>query len=882
MRHIAKTINLASFKSYMKSLIPAAKNREPIDIREKKNQERLNSVSNYSMCPYLTKVVIKYNKKEKPVIKYWAWQTLHKIYLFFRDNVDLCIENLNADDIETWFGVDIEFFMENYETLKRFVTDYITTGEESIDTDPDLINFHIVDDLETNECVDFIDYFPCYRKNRKDPDGVYSDRISDNKPYRDDIEHVDDLQCYANIALPIYVSNKIDNVGLMETIPDEWQEQTSYTIGNLVFYDTDDWYLKEGKGYTWDSTFKESLFGNLRYEGNDLVESEKPQWIRNIGHEMTERVIDLDESKRFLLDGKDFSSFMGEVYYTGGSVNYAYKGMNFIANPYHKNMGDPYEMIKVDGKTYIIYDNVLTEIKDYDIVKHFNCESGYYEVYHECNNQYHYLLYNEEKIYGYEEDGSYHFQYYGIEYSSEKIKGLHINNAFVELNDKNYKEDIGFIIENSNLIYKTLPDTSCVMVNGKWYIEDRSKLYEYKKVGSEDSIVVTFQKNDNETTDFGLWLDPKAPHETKKDILGKMPCYCIDSDILYVVEPYTEYSLNYVSGTTESQLGMFRVGDFIYDELGNSINGAVLPSKNDDGSYGVLRPQPYKSLSLNYIKNSTRNVKVVDVENNRVIGDILRKIEFFVTLNNEEVYVDEKLKNILDFDDLTTGEQLDVIFSKLNIVYNEEKDKFELVVETQGVNDFSKPLETYGISLKCRFTYNLGAFLEFNREKGEYNLAANSHEGVEYTEVYTVIRSSKPYYRSINDVYTIYSYELEPDNTRISDDESKRLVALTDFTMEIPIYRAEGNKSEIDDKKNHYGDGFDKLDKYKNFVSMPLIHRNFNNGMVSQEKVDGNIYIDRGISSSFEKHFKLQEVATMDDLETYSNGGFFNITNDNA
>ena len=41
-------------------------------------------------------------------------------------------------------------------------------------------------------------------------------------------------------------------------------------------------------------------------------------------------------------------------------------------------------------------------------------------------------------------------------------------------------------------------------------------------------------------------------------------------------------------------------------------------------------------------------------------------------------------------------------------------------------------------------------------------------------------------------------------------------------------------------------------------------------------KVDVNVTIDRGGVSAFEKHYKLSECNTMQDLERYNNGEFFN------
>ena len=41
--------------------------------------------------------------------------------------------------------------------------------------------------------------------------------------------------------------------------------------------------------------------------------------------------------------------------------------------------------------------------------------------------------------------------------------------------------------------------------------------------------------------------------------------------------------------------------------------------------------------------------------------------------------------------------------------------------------------------------------------------------------------------------------------------------------------------------------------------------------------VENNVNIDRGKNAAFERHIKLGEVKTLQDMENYQNGGFFNI-----
>jgi hypothetical protein len=46
-------------------------------------------------------------------------------------------------------------------------------------------------------------------------------------------------------------------------------------------------------------------------------------------------------------------------------------------------------------------------------------------------------------------------------------------------------------------------------------------------------------------------------------------------------------------------------------------------------------------------------------------------------------------------------------------------------------------------------------------------------------------------------------------------------------------------------------------------------------GFSMPPKVDVNVTVDRGGVSAFERHYKLAECNTMQDLENYNNGEFF-------
>lgn len=69
-----------------------------------------------------------------------------------------------------------------------------------------------------------------------------------------------------------------------------------------------------------------------------------------------------------------------------------------------------------------------------------------------------------------------------------------------------------------------------------------------------------------------------------------------------------------------------------------------------------------------------------------------------------------------------------------------------------------------------------------------------------------------------------------------------------------------------------------ELNNFNNFISTPIIKREIYLGSSSKENRNIDIYIDRGNGAAFEKHLKLGEISTFNDLLQYGNG-YFNVIN---
>ena len=56
-----------------------------------------------------------------------------------------------------------------------------------------------------------------------------------------------------------------------------------------------------------------------------------------------------------------------------------------------------------------------------------------------------------------------------------------------------------------------------------------------------------------------------------------------------------------------------------------------------------------------------------------------------------------------------------------------------------------------------------------------------------------------------------------------------------------------------------------------------LFRRDYFNGISYKPTKDIDVHINRGSTSAFECNLKLGEIHTMEDLENYSNGGYFQL-----
>lgn len=824
MRHLQRTINLSQYKSFVNSPILAYRDGVVVDMSQVNNQIKFNAKSNYGLFPVMHEVKI----NEFDIVLYWSWPTLHAFYRFAKTHDVICQDDIEYERFADMLKLSFEIFVSRYEDIQKAVVSFVENGISQ---------------------SDFIAFTPC-------------DLATEPNPcVEEELEK-------SNIALSLFIGQRIDDLGLMTNLIDDWQPHTSYTKRQLVQYDNKDWQLAKGSGFTWVDEYKESLFGNIEWDETKQQYCEKSdsdkQWIRNIDYDYEKYgLIAMPSGYSRYTDGIEnlsgLSAFGGYKPLVSRELYYAYKDDRFIYMPTPVLMADSYELTMPNAQFVFIGHELYTE-QTYHYVDYFDCLKNRLYVKFQCGKPY--LDYNGKRIFGYQDtatDGKefYTFEYNGLLYNTKSVTGVMFNGGVQPIVD-----GVLSLGERFSKYSAISADYGYVVLNGIEYI--------FNTKSSNPSAFTYLEYNNvfvlQETSVLGTYLSyDDIDGSSNSSLQG----FSIHNGSLLLFSPYDVRCLNYISGETETHIGDFRNDSVLYDNLGSHVNGLFIPYGNDLTKYvGSLRPLPYDSLSLQYSIGSTRHLE--KLRENLFFGDILHNIEFLVRTDSG---------NYIPFKGLTftsTGHALHQIFADYTLTYDKRSGRLISIVRRMGDAMYMEDaLSWLGCTLVAKMEYCIGAFIKY--ADGKYVLAPNKHHGVEYTDYFTVQRNIFVYGRSKNDRYPIYYYTLTGENFNAVE-TSGESTTKSYFKMEIPVFMAQDNSAVLVNDSHFDDEGLEKLEKYRNFISVPTVRREYNLGMAYQEKVSEDIYIDRGISTAFEKHLKLQEIATMQDLENYSNGGFFSIS----
>jgi hypothetical protein len=321
------------------------------------------------------------------------------------------------------------------------------------------------------------------------------------------------------------------------------------------------------------------------------------------------------------------------------------------------------------------------------------------------------------------------------------------------------------------------------------------------------------------------------------------------------------YNSSVISGTAASKLYELRSLNLLTDDTGDVLQGRYDVS-------GKTNHQPPEGTELDLIYevgNTNRVVPFPEAGENLYFGDMITSMSFY--------YKDYE------------GNKYGIV---TNSIYSADTCGTSLEAISASTSAITDMIENGEVEpdIYCEVQYVIGATLSGVTIKDEttggtlvvgikYSLADASSgysNGVLYTEEVQFVRTEVQYKLATaisgqipmteNEptahklCYPVVCYILKQKKYEIdSDFGSQYYYALADFVMKFPSY---------------YG-----WVGYVNSTEIfPVLRQEYMLGNSMMQKLDVDIYIDRGINAAYEKHLKLGEVTTMEALEQYTNGYF--------
>lgn len=149
----------------------------------------------------------------------------------------------------------------------------------------------------------------------------------------------------------------------------------------------------------------------------------------------------------------------------------------------------------------------------------------------------------------------------------------------------------------------------------------------------------------------------------------------------------------------------------------------------------------------------------------------------------------------------------------------------------------------------------------------------NDTNGVKYEEVYQYSDSRlSELIESGNFNKYVNSDHTSGDFDRLAKYPFKRYSSAYSYEQTIGdiVVEKKDVKSVVTDQEN-------TIRPMSEIEEIPFIRNGYHLGISYPDEIDASVFIRRGTTSVFERHYKLSEVKTLTDMENYANGGFFNV-----
>ena len=404
------------------------------------------------------------------------------------------------------------------------------------------------------------------------------------------------------------------------------------------------------------------------------------------------------------------------------------------------------------------------------------------------------------------------------------VYGIHSINSFDKINETEYETHIPSIQEGSIVLIDVEDEDSAKEIKEKLLYCYRI-LFCGEKHGREEYVIPSL------SVSYELCYPYiEIPLALNQDIadLGHMTDYQDEWNEFPNKDGISIYSGDTYTYTTDSKLQFLRSKKLYTDDDGNLLPGLFEEE-------GELWEYTYDGKKWSHLNQSESFV-------NKTCGDGLSNGECVNVNIYRTVSTDAIVQAML------SGASTDGSYYFYVKYKNDEETPMKIpftvgVVDGNGISNISYDSDfvtfeySYNdIQYKETYKYNTGQTME---------IVLDGYENI-----------------------TIYYNEIDYDFTK-----------QTIYNKHYGLYR-EGNLADIvqyreghvwrDDKSNGYVASAET-------INAPIFKEEYLLGISSTFKADVNVTINRGNAAAFERHFKLSECNTMEDLEVMGNGQFFNL-----
>ena len=675
------------------------------------------------------------------------------------------------------------------------------------------------------------------------------------------------------ICQNISLTTSLDNLGEMSILSDEYKLGKDYRVaeglgsdkntksGTTIVYDDGKSIILSGdNGFCFDTKYMEKVFKEDDWGSySDKYRKGNPSEFR-----INYQYYAYNEENK-LISGNDtsevesqFCDYYPIIYRDAAVIN-----------------GNFYDIIKTEigvynNKNYFVYRDEITNTP-YTIIGGKKIFAEFYP-YGEEPYYYFTIFKNNEK-------------YYRKKAVKEGDRVDDIDESFRNDNYVHYgrtpkEENLYDYIQYEGVYYSITGET--IEIDSVTYL--RISGYSYDKNGETYYILHDDSSSIKYTDDF---LDVDDDKVTIKD--GRIK-------VNYKSNPNV-YNANEIKGTTISKIDSLKAVKPLSDDVGNELQGLydISGSFNFQPKEGS-ELEPLYQVGNTYFDTKSQYVNTqIDQNNikgntNYLVGNIITEMSFYY--KNSDGSPNDKTKYTVTFALTNDGTKeingKDISGKDISVKNISGNTSLSAITYATSVKEkLEKDYNIFEDDIYCDITYYCGATLSREQgknfvlaDKSKYNYGVEYHETVRFKkkdEQYYLKKPSKkflPFFKNKAEnhsvSYPITVYELVQEISEIKDGENTMGVPLAMFKTEIPVWSGESIMNSFD---KFSGDTSIEEEIY------PVFMEEYRIGSASMQKVDSNIFIDRGINAAFEKHIKLGEVATLEALEQYGNGWFKMIEN---